>query len=439
MKKIFKFLLAVLLVTGLVAQPPARPSSYSRDRAPYTIVYGVKDFDSTAVFRDTVWAPYIVDWANIPYTTTASTDSLDSLVAVNQDSINFLSGRNTTITDSVAYLDGRAVIFTDSISWLADRAVIYEDSVAWLATREGVLTDSVSTLEATKYAMGDLIIYDEGTGWGADTIVFDYTGINLFANAVLGGGIRFNLTRRLLWLKDNVDEMWEFKVSASDLLYSGQDVRLYSNTEPLNLNGNWYVGYFSNSYATNSTSNTFPRASTFSDYEFSIGDSCLNDGGNGITFGKHAKANIVSSIATAYGRFDDTGDAQKELNIMHVATTDSTATEVLYTDDWMPQYLKYFIPDGGQYYCTVRVNGSNDGGSVYYCATRQLVIKNNGGTTSLNGTVQTVGTDITSGDVGGISLTADDTNDYLKIEVTGKPSTSMRWVVEIDALQVGFY
>ena len=58
---------------------------------------------------------------------------------------------------------------------------------------------------------------------------------------------------------------------------------------------------------------------------------------------------------------------------------------------------------------------------------RQAIIKNSSGTTALVGSVQTVGTDINPSTLGGVTITADDANDALKLEVTGKAAETWNW------------
>ena len=68
------------------------------------------------------------------------------------------------------------------------------------------------------------------------------------------------------------------------------------------------------------------------------------------------------------------------------------------------------------------------------------MIKNLGGTTSLVGTVSTVGTDVE--DAGAstwdVTITADNTNDALDIKVTGATSTTIRWVVVVQGLEIAY-
>jgi hypothetical protein len=67
---------------------------------------------------------------------------------------------------------------------------------------------------------------------------------------------------------------------------------------------------------------------------------------------------------------------------------------------------------------------------------RQYSIKNVGGTTSEVYAAVTVGTDNAAGT--SIALSANDTNDALKIEVTGVTDETWRWVASVDAVEVGY-
>lgn len=64
---------------------------------------------------------------------------------------------------------------------------------------------------------------------------------------------------------------------------------------------------------------------------------------------------------------------------------------------------------------------------------RQVLIYREGSTTSLIGSVQTIGADINPAGWGGVAITADDTNESLKIEVTGAASTNIRWTATVIA------
>jgi hypothetical protein len=61
---------------------------------------------------------------------------------------------------------------------------------------------------------------------------------------------------------------------------------------------------------------------------------------------------------------------------------------------------------------------------------RVFDIKNVAGTTQLNGFPQTIGTDFEDNASTDITIDADDTNDALRIRVTGITGETWRWVAE---------
>ena len=148
--------------------------------------------------------------------------------------------------------------------------------------------------------------------------------------------------------------------------------------------------------------------------------------------GYYSTARLRSQHAQANGRFAATGDSQRTSSISHKETTDATPIECLTSTN-----ERYVLPADFIMACTVTINGSNSDGTVAGFYKRQAYIKNIGGATALIGSVQTIGTDITVGSIGGIAITADDTNDSLLVTVTGKADETIRWVCVIDAVEVG--
>ena len=144
--------------------------------------------------------------------------------------------------------------------------------------------------------------------------------------------------------------------------------------------------------------------------------------------GYQSHARLIAQHAQANGAFDNYGDAQFTRTLLKVVTSNATPTELL------PIFI---LPADFIMACTVTINGSNSDGMAAGFYKRQAYIKNIGGATALIGSVQTIGTDIETGSIGGVAITADDTNDSLKVEVTGKADETIRWVCVIDALEVG--
>jgi hypothetical protein len=66
------------------------------------------------------------------------------------------------------------------------------------------------------------------------------------------------------------------------------------------------------------------------------------------------------------------------------------------------------------------------------------VIKNVGGTTSLVGSVETIGTDIEDNASTDVTVTADNTNDALDISVTGIAGETWRWLAVVDGLEIAY-
>jgi len=155
-------------------------------------------------------------------------------------------------------------------------------------------------------------------------------------------------------------------------------------------------------------------------------------GENSHAEGSWSEARLKSQHAQAGGKFAVNGDAQNTKIVAHKETTDATPIECI-----TENAQRYVIPSGFIMACTVSINGSNADGSVAGFYKRQALIKNIAGTTALIDTVQTIGTDIEMGTIGGIAITADDTNDSLLVTITGKADETIRWVCVIDALEVG--
>ena len=97
---------------------------------------------------------------------------------------------------------------------------------------------------------------------------------------------------------------------------------------------------------------------------------------------------------------------------------------------------RFICATGKTYACLVIVAArKSDGTSAFFL--RQVVIKNVGGTVSLEGTVQTVGVDINPAGWA-VAVTADNTNKSLVITVTGAAGTNIRWSATIQAQEIKY-
>jgi hypothetical protein len=77
----------------------------------------------------------------------------------------------------------------------------------------------------------------------------------------------------------------------------------------------------------------------------------------------------------------------------------------------------------------------SDGSAVAHYI-RQYALKNVAGTTTEVYAPVTIGTDNAAGTT--IALSANDTNDALKVEVTGITSEIWRWVASVDAVEIAY-
>jgi len=165
---------------------------------------------------------------------------------------------------------------------------------------------------------------------------------------------------------------------------------------------------------------------------------------NSIAIGNRLQATAQSATALGQGslsdrfgmlshgsdRFAAAGDAQRARFVMRNKTTTNSAVE-LFLDG---STTRLTIPTNKYLTGTINIAGIKSDGSTAARYIRQFSIKNVTATTSLVGTVDTVGTDIANSTT--ISITANDTNDALKVEVTGIAAETWRWVASVDVVEI---
>lgn len=151
-------------------------------------------------------------------------------------------------------------------------------------------------------------------------------------------------------------------------------------------------------------------------------------------YGVQAKARLYCMEAQAAGQLAAVGDAQFTRTIMRVNTTGATGTRLLVNSG------DFTIPSNATIGARVAICGrkQSGGASSAFYGVRQVVIANTAGTTALQGAVGTVGTDIDTLTIGGIAITADDTNDAMAITVTGVAATNIAWVATIEAIEITY-
>lgn len=169
---------------------------------------------------------------------------------------------------------------------------------------------------------------------------------------------------------------------------------------------------------------------------FSVGIQNLASGDRSVATGLQSLANRHGQRAHAAGSFTDasqSGQSQCVEFVLRNKTTDGTTAVTLFLDG---ATARLTIRTGTILHATAHILGSKSDGSVVAEYMRQVCIKNVGGTTTLVGTVNTIGTDEAAGT--SIAITADDTNDALQIAVTGVTSETWRWVAVVYGVELAY-
>jgi len=157
----------------------------------------------------------------------------------------------------------------------------------------------------------------------------------------------------------------------------------------------------------------------------------------GFVTGYRGRAHRKGQRVHASGYFSAIGDAQAVSMIGRVKTTNATPTLVTLWGDGATTE-RMIIPSGKLLSFTARITGIKSDGSAVAEFLRRGVIKNVGGTTSLVGSVETIGTDIEDNSSTDVTITADNTNDALDISVTGIASETWRWVAVVEGLEIAY-
>ena len=99
----------------------------------------------------------------------------------------------------------------------------------------------------------------------------------------------------------------------------------------------------------------------------------------------------------------------------------------------------FLLEDNDAYSCTVRIMATQEDGSIGRW-TREVSISRQGATTTLHGSVTSLGTDLVDTNIGSptISITANDTNEALTITVTQANYINTRWLAKIEYLKINF-
>jgi len=153
---------------------------------------------------------------------------------------------------------------------------------------------------------------------------------------------------------------------------------------------------------------------------------------NALGYGSTATRHGQTSYSGGY--FAAAGDAQRVSFVLRRKTTNNTATTLMLDGS----ATRLTITPGKILFADVLVCGIKSDGSAAACYKRKIAIKNVGGSTSLVGSVEVMGTDIEDNASTDVTITADNTNDALQIDVTGITSETWRWVAVVEGLEVAY-
>jgi hypothetical protein len=193
-------------------------------------------------------------------------------------------------------------------------------------------------------------------------------------------------------------------------------------------------------------------------YAVAFGNNATASGDNAVAFSGAASeissiamgANSIASAVGAMAMQNATADRRHMIAVgaqtitnfagrgqavqfqMRGRTTDATPAEIL-----LGNAVKLTIPSNVALFGTIEIAAvqvTTPTESAHYV--RKFGIQNLGGTTTLIGSVTTVGTDHETTAGMDVAITADDTGDFLKVEVTGLAATTLRWMACVRGIEM---
>jgi len=143
------------------------------------------------------------------------------------------------------------------------------------------------------------------------------------------------------------------------------------------------------------------------------------------------KLHVVGAV-TQTGSVNNRATSNK---ILYGATTDAATAVELTTDGAAGSGAtnRIAVPTDTALSVVVNICVKQSGSANAKQMLRQFLISNNGGTTAIQGTVTTLGTDVGSVALATVTttITANDTNDCIKIEVNGVAATNLRYTAYV--------
>ena len=179
-----------------------------------------------------------------------------------------------------------------------------------------------------------------------------------------------------------------------------------------------------------------------------MGRFCTASGSSAVALGDINTASAGLSTALGYGAVADrnrmfahsgnliatVGDAQFIRFVPWRKTTNDTPVTLLTNGT----AFRMTIPSGKVFSFIAQITGIKSDGSAVAKYIREGTIKNVGGTTTMVGSVITVGTDHEDNASTDVAITADDTNNALDISVTGIDAETWRWVAVVQGVEIAY-
>lgn len=151
--------------------------------------------------------------------------------------------------------------------------------------------------------------------------------------------------------------------------------------------------------------------------------------------GSSALADKFGQNAFGFYGFGAQGDAQISTLGLIGSTADATPTEIFLFGQ---SNQRAVVPANKTWAFVLTAVARSSGGTDNAMYVRRGVIKRDGANnTALVGSVDAVYTNETDA-AWDIAITADDTNESLKVEVTGVAATNIRWVVKVELTEVAY-
>ena len=171
-----------------------------------------------------------------------------------------------------------------------------------------------------------------------------------------------------------------------------------------------------------------------------IGKSNIANGWYSVALGNYARTNgIQGKFAYSCDYINNAGDAQTGMYVLHVSTTDATATALTTTGTSAGSNNQLIVQNNSAYAFHGTIVAREKASEGTDCAAWKVegIIRReaNAGTTVLVNSATTV---LNNASSWGMALSADTTNGCLKVAVTGAASTNIRWVATIHTSELTY-